>query len=166
MDLLLGCGNNLTRMISPERKEWDNLHTVDIDPGVKCNTEWDLNKVPLPFKDNSVDEIHAYNVLEHIGQQGDYRFFFAQFEDFWRVLKPDGFLCAIVPGWETLWAFGDPGHTRVINNGTIRFLSQKAYEEIGTTAMTDYRWCYKGDFDIFHCQVDSGMFYFILKAIK
>ncbi len=166
MDLLLGCGNNLTRMISPVRKEWDNLHTVDIDPRVKCNTEWDLNRIPLPFKDNSAEEIHAYNVLEHIGQQGDYRFFFAQFEDFWRILKPGGLVCAIVPDFNTMWTFGDPGHTRVINQGTLHFLNQEAYNEVGTTSMTDYRWCYKGDFEVFHCKAENGVFYFILKAIK
>ena len=166
MDLLLGCGNNLQRMISPIRKEWVDLKTVDIDPGSKCDLEWDRNEVPLPFSDNSADEIHAYSVLEHIGSQGDYRFFFKQFEDFWRILKPGGFLCGIVPDFNTMWTFGDPGHTRVINRGTLHFLSQKAYEEVGKTSMTDYRWCYKGDFELFHHQTENGTFYFILKAVK
>jgi hypothetical protein len=153
-------------MISPVRINWDGLTTVDIDPSVETDVLWDLNNVPLPFADNSVDEIHAYNVLEHIGTQGDFRFFFKQFEDFWRMLKPGGFVCAIVPDFATMWTFGDPGHTRVINFGTLHFLNQKSYDEVGTTSMTDYRWCYKGNLSIFHCKVDNGNFYFILEAIK
>lgn len=166
MDLLLGCGNSRKRMISPVRKEWNNLLTVDIDPGAKSDREWDLNNIPLPFPDNSVDEIHIYNVLEHLGTQGDYRFFFKQFEDFWRILKPGGFFCGITPDFNTMWTFGDPGHTRVINRGTIHFLSQKSYGEVGTTSMTDYRWLYKGNLEVYHQQIENGTFYFILKAIK
>ncbi len=40
--------------------------------------------------DNLFDEIHAYEVLEHVGTQGDYKRFFWQFGQFWRILKPDG----------------------------------------------------------------------------
>jgi len=166
MDLLLGCGNDRRRMISPVRKKWDGLTTVDIDKSAKPELDWDLNNTPLPFADNSVDEIHAYNVLEHIGTQGDFRFFFKQFEDFWRMLKPGGFVCSIVPHFDTIWTFGDPGHTRVINFGTLHFLNQKSYDEVGITSMTDYRWCYKGNFSLFNGKVDNGNFYFILEAVK
>jgi len=166
MDILLGCGNSKVRLLSPIRKEWDGLITVDIDPGSKPDKVWDLNKVPLPFSDNYADEIHVYNVLEHIGSQGDFRFFFAQFEDFWRILKPGGFLCACVPDSQNVWTWGDPGHTRVINNGTISFLSQDAYIDLGKTARTDYRWCYKGNFSSVLCENDGNTFYFVLKAIK
>jgi hypothetical protein len=166
MDILIGCGNSRARLLNPIRKDWVNLVTVDIDPGSKADVEWDLNNIPLPFSDSSTDEIHAYNVLEHTGSQGDYLFFFKQFEDFWRILKPDGFLCACVPDCNNVWTWGDPGHTRVINNGTISFLSQSAYDDIGKTARTDYRWCYKGNFSVVTCVSDGNTLYFILKAVK
>jgi hypothetical protein len=166
MDILLGCGHSRTRMISPVRKEWVDLVTVDINQDCKPDVEWDLNTVPLPFSDNSADEIHAYNVLEHCGTQGDYRFFFRQFEDFWRILKPGGFLCATVPMPNTLWTWGDPGHTREINNGSIVFLDQNSYADCGSTAMTDYRFCYKGNFKITASIVDKETYVFILQAIK
>jgi SAM-dependent methyltransferase len=168
MELLLGCGRNKTRVIRPNGvADWRDLTTLDINEEVIPDVVWDLNNIPLPFPDNSADEIHAYSVLEHIGAQGDYRFFFTQFEDFWRVLKPGGFFCGIVPQWDKLWSFGDPGHTRIIHGGTLTFLDQKAYEECGKTARTDYRFCYNGNFEIVYLEnVVTEDMYFILKAVK
>lgn len=166
MDILLGCGHSRVRMISPTRKEWNDLVTVDFNQECKPDVEWDLNKIPLPFAENSADEIHAYQVLEHIGHQGDYRFFFAQFEDFWRVLKPNGFLCATVPTFNGLWAWSDPGHTRIISQGSIYFLDQNTYKECGTTSQTDYRFCYHGNFKIQASFIDNETYHFVLQAIK
>jgi len=148
-------------------REWKNLITLDIDP--KCNPDipHDLNDLPYPFRDNEFNEIHAYEVLEHCGTQGDWKYFFNQFSEFWRILKPDGMFFATVPQWNALWAFGDPGHTRIINQGTLVFLSQKEYEkQIGKTAMTDYRYVYRADFDIELSETNKGTFIFALKARK
>lgn len=166
MDLLLGCGTGRGRLFHTDRNEWKDLTTVDIDKNVCPDLEWDLNNLPLPFQDNSVDEIHAYNVLEHVGAQGDFRFFFAQFEDFYRILKPGGFICACVPETGNVWTWGDPGHTRVINNGTLTFLDQSCYKELGKTARTDYRWLYKGNLSLAFNKTDGDTFYFILRAEK
>jgi SAM-dependent methyltransferase len=167
MDILLGCGHSRQRMISPIRKEWDGLVTVDFNKDCKPDVQWDLNMIPLPFPDDSADEIHAYNVLEHCGIQGDFKFFFAQFEDFWRILRPNGFLCFTCPTSNDVWTWGDPGHTRIINHGTITFLDQRAYEQVGT-ARTDYRFCYKGNLRKYYCNIDeqSKTFYVVLQAIK
>ena len=117
------------------------------------------------------DEIHAYHVLEHMGgPPGNYRFFFAQFEEFWRILKPEGYFAALVPSWNGAWAWGDPGHCRIINDEMLTFLSQKEYtRQAGKTPITDYRFCYKADF----IRIASGFvsddddtFWFVLKAIK
>ena len=167
MDILLGCGHSRKRLIFPERKEWVDLFTVDINPEVKPDREWDLNKIPLPFPDNSAEEIHAYNVLEHLGTQGDERFFFSQFEDFWRILKPGGYFCGMVPIDGNVWTWGDPGHRRVINVGTLSFLDQGNYEECETTMRTDYRWIYKGNFQLVLNKVmENDTLYFVLKAVK
>jgi hypothetical protein len=137
-----------------------------MNPACKPDVEWDLNRVPLPFADNSAEEIHAYNVLEHCGTQGDYLFFFKQFEDFWRVLKPNGFLCFTCPTSNDIWTWGDPGHTRVINSGSISFLDQEAYNQQNTTR-TDYRFCYKGNLKHWFSTVDtSNTYYCVLQAIK
>ena len=52
MDILLGCGHSRKRLISPVRKEWADLVTVDINKECNPDWEWDLNTVPLPFINN------------------------------------------------------------------------------------------------------------------
>src|SRR5687767_7500638 len=102
MELLLGCGNNLVKKVTfaAVPQQWVELVTLDVDPGVKPHVVHDLNDVSLPFADDNFDEIHAYEVLEHCGHQGDWRFFFNQFYDFWRILKPGGYFVATVPMWD------------------------------------------------------------------
>lgn len=167
--LLLGCGNNRDKRITfPEiGDEWGELTTLDIDNEVGADVVWDLNELPYPFETNEFDQIHAYQVLEHCGRQGDFRFFLAQFEELWRILKPDGYLCATVPMWDSPWAWGDIGHTRVIPKEALIFLSQQEYaNQIGKTAMTDYRRWYRGNFETVAVQEGQHELAFVLRAIK
>lgn len=127
----------------------------------------DLEVLPLPFADNEFSEIHAYDVLEHTGRQGDWRFFFDQFHEFWRILEPGGILCARVPSWDSVWAWGDPGHTRVITEGSLVFLNQQEYElQVGLGAMTDYRHYWKGNFELLSYLYEGHCLGFVIKAVK
>lgn len=167
-ELLIGCGSRREKLIkTPGYPEWENVRTLDINPDHKPNVLWDLTVLPLPMNVNSYNEVHAYEVLEHTGMQGDYRFFFAQFSEFWRILKPNGLLCATVPSWKSEWAWGDPSHTRIITPGTLVFLSRKEYQkQVGVTAMSDFRYLYKADFDILYSQCDGNIHAFVLRAVK
>lgn len=128
----------------------------------------DLNELPYTWAgDEEYDEIHAYDVLEHLGTQGDWKFFFAQFAEFYRMLKPDGLIAGSCPDWRSQWAWGDPSHTRVINQGTLTFLDQTEYEkQVGNTPMTDFRFHWKGNFKIMGTRVREEAFEFLLKAVK
>ena len=149
------------------RAEWSALTTLDNNPGHKPDIVHDLNEIPLPFADNAFDEIHAYEVLEHVGGQGDYRFFFAQWEDFWRLLKPGGVFLGTVPLPTSVWAWGDPSHTRVLPRECFTFLSQENYEkQVGVTAMSDFRHIYKADFEIVYLQDIGECLGFALRAVK
>jgi SAM-dependent methyltransferase len=166
MELLLGCGSNRVKKLHEQgRSEWTGLVTLDIEARHKPDVVHDILQF-LPFDDNSADEIHAYEVLEHCGAQGDYKFFFAQWSDFWRVLKPNGVFLGTVPLPTSAWAWGDPSHTRVIPRESFIFLSQPNYSGVGVTPMTDFRSIYKADFDVIHLQDRGEILEFGLRAIK
>ena len=168
MDLLVGCGSNpIRKMAWGGRTAWSDLVTIDINPSHKPDVVWDLTKRPLPFEDNTFDEIHAYDVLEHLGRQGDWRAWFAQVSELWRILKPGGFLIGTVPAFNSPWAWGDPGHTRVITQGTLLMLSQDLYDaEVGKTNITDYRPFYKADFAPIGFNETEHSLGFVLQALK
>jgi SAM-dependent methyltransferase len=166
--LLVGCGNSRERRIVVQgRQDWGELVTIDHDPDCGADVLHDLDVTPWPFGDGVFDEVHAYEVLEHLGQQGDWRAFFRHFGEIWRVLKPGGHLAATVPDWRSEWAWGDPSHTRVIAPGTLLFLSQREYAaRVGRTPMSDFRHLWKADFDIVASQIEDGCHAFILRAVK
>lgn len=164
--LHLGCGANPERKLKPPgRLDFQGEHvTLDRNKAHEPDVVHDLNKVPLPFDANEFDEIHAYEVLEHCGKQGDARFFFKQFEDFHRILKPGGFVCASTPRPDSPWAWGDPSHTRVIAPETLIFLDQDNYNQVGDTPMSDFRHMYKADFQVVFTQKATHSAYWVLRA--
>lgn len=191
-DLLIGCGSRRNRIINVRRSEWRNLVTLDNVASHEPDVLFDLSTIGnwspgeligaddgkiigyrkrgyrvMPFGEDSFDELHGYEVLEHIGTQGDYRKLFAQFTEFWRVLKPGGLLCATCPSWHSIWAWGDPSHTRIISPATLVFLDQTEYtRQIGKTAMSDFRHIYKADFRAVFAEEREDQFFFALEAVK
>lgn len=168
MELLIGCGYNKEKKMGIEGDGgWNNLVTLDCNPDVSPDILHDLNNIPLPFDDNQFKEIHAYDVLEHTGRQGDQHFFFDQFYDFWRILKPNGLFFGIVPSYLSPWAFGDPSHTRVIPGCSFVFLSQEQCKnQVGKTPMSDFNHIWKGDFETLQLFDDTIQCKFVMKAIK
>lgn len=164
--LLIGCGNSRVRKISPDGKDWDGLVTIDHDPNCGADIVHDLEVLPWPVASDSFDEVHAYEALEHLGAQGDFKSFFAHFGEIYRVLKPGGLLIATVPAWDSVWAWSDPSHRRVISRESLVFLDRTEYAQVGKTAMTDFRWLWAGDFSEEASITEHGLFRFALKAHK
>ena len=172
-DLLIGCGSQRDRRAEKffdfERLKlrlgWGDLVTLDNESSHKPDVVADLND-SLPFGDNEFDEIHAYEVLEHLGKQGDYVSFFAQFSELWRVLRPGGLLMGTTPGRSSRWVWGDPSHTRYIGPESFVFLSQAEYaRQVGERAMSDFRGIYRADFEPVRYH-ETETFAFILRAVK
>jgi SAM-dependent methyltransferase len=168
MELLVGAGaSRIKKIATPDNPDWKELVTLDMDDRHKPDVLHDLTKLPLPFRDDTFDEIHAYEVLEHTGQQGDWRFFLDQWAEFWRIMKPNGWFCGTSPMPNSPWAWGDPGHTRIISKESFIFLNQPQYKvQVGVTPMTDYRFCFKADFEPVHIEEKGNTFIYVLQAIK
>ena len=154
--LNLGCGERKIR-----------YDEVGLDIQEPCDVKWDLNNHPLPFEDEEFDEIYAFHVLEHIGVQGDWRFFFKEWSEYYRILKPDGLFKGIVPYYKSVWALGDPGHTRIFPDTYFLYLSQEQYErQVGKTGMADYRNAWSGDFKVLYAKCSDGKaFEFTLQKV-
>jgi hypothetical protein len=113
--------------------------------------------------DDVFDEIHAYEVLEHLGRQGDIESFFDSFYPFWLALKPDGLLCGTCPSLSSVWLWSDPGHRRAITLGALRFLDRTFYPG---PPSSDYRRVSLCDFRLLWVNDDGQTFSFVLQAVK
>jgi len=83
MKLNLGCGSN----------KIPGYTNVDVEPSCEPDLVHDFTKAPLPFEDNSVEEILFFHTVEHISKKLHH----AIFNEFWRVLKPGGTLIVSYP---------------------------------------------------------------------
>lgn len=165
-ELVLGAGNSDHKQVYYDGVDasYQDPVRVDIDPDCKPDLEWDLNELPLPFDDQEFDEIHAYSILEHLGAQGDWRGWFREWTEWYRLLKPAGTLHGVCPKHGSPWQWGDPGHTRVVTLESMMFLDQGRYEaEVGVTTMTDYRHVWKGDFKVIHHHEGESDQFFVLR---
>lgn len=183
-ELIIGAGYERRKMaIHPMRpKDWVEPTTLDLNPRCKPDILFDLDRIGtyeerIPLigarltPDDHYDEIHAYEVLEHLGTQGDYRGFFALFSELWRITKPGGIFCATVPRWDSEQTWGDPSHRRAITPVTIVFLNQQQYlDQIDNaeqkTAMTDFRYMYSADWQLVCSELRDEKFCFLLEAVK
>lgn len=148
-NLLLGAGRSRAKKLSMgDDRSWrGDLITIDINPDAGVDVVHDLSVRPLPFPSGHFAEIHAYDVLEHWGAQGDWRAWFDEMAEYHRLLRPGGEFYTIVPVGSD--HFADPGHTRFFGLNHFLFLSQSWYaeqERLGTSC-ADYRWYWKLDFE-------------------
>jgi len=107
--LNLGCGNDI-------KQGWTNLDIANL-PGV--DVVHNLNKLPLPFNENSFDEILCQDVLEHIH-------FTELLKDIHRILKPGGVLDVRVPHFTSRNNFIDPTHIKTFSFQTFQFFVKDA----------------------------------------
>lgn len=191
-ELLLGCGHARDKRMGPpgSAPQWRGLVTLDHNPAVKPDIWCDLNRFPwLPLMmdvpgelyevsssgeirlpSDFFDEVHAYEVLEHLGQQGDAGAFFACFAEIWRILKAGGWLFATVPSRYSGWLWGDPSHRRAILPETLVFLDQSQYirqlDGPQKTPMSDFRALYHADFEVLASTDNHVTHAFALRAVK
>lgn len=96
----------------------DGYISVDIDQSVKPDVVCDIRN-PLPFYTDTVEEVRAYHILEHIGPE-----FFDLLKEIYRVCKNDAIIDVRVPHHRHDYFFGDPTHVRPITLEAMRLFSK------------------------------------------
>jgi SAM-dependent methyltransferase len=94
--LNLGCGSDI-------RKDYLNLDFI------KCsgvNLVYDINKLPLPFKENTFKEILMFNILEHVLDPWQLMC------EIHRISKKDGIIRIITPHFSSGNTWADMQHKR------------------------------------------------------
>jgi hypothetical protein len=157
LDVLETVGADLVADL--DRRAW--LCRGLTERGRECLT---LDRVPLvTMRESQFDEVHAYEVLEHLGHQGNADEFFSTFENIYRLLVPGGYLCATVPSLQSRWLWSDPGHRRAIAPESLVFLSRR--HEVAPPS-SDYRGQFYCDFEKVSHYDDGATHAFILRAVK
>ena len=108
MKLNLGCGND-------KRKDYVN---IDSSKQVKPDKVWNLEKTPSTFKTNSVDEIIANHVLEHINN------FIPLMHELHRICKPNAIIRIKTPFYSAWGQFNDPTHVRFFSPFTFSYFKK------------------------------------------
>lgn len=111
MKLNLGCGRI-------KKKGYVN---VDFSSKVNPDKVWNLEKTPLPFKANSVDEILAYHVLEHIHN------FIPLMHEFKRICKNGAVIKIKTPFYSAWGQYNDPTHVRFFSPFTFNYFKKGFY---------------------------------------
>jgi SAM-dependent methyltransferase len=104
--LNLGCGTDT-------RDGWINLDSAAL-PGV--DIIHDIESLPLPFKDNEIDEILCQDILEHVE-------YIPVLKDLHRILAPGGKLHIRVPHFIGKNSVMDPTHRRYFSVSTFDYFA-------------------------------------------
>lgn len=87
----------------------------------------DLEVCPWPFDDNSVDEIKAHHVMEHLGQTSEQ--YMNILGELWRICEPNTLIEIFVPHPYHFTFIGDPTHVRVITPEQFSLFDVETYPD-------------------------------------
>lgn len=110
----IGCGDN-------KLDGW-----INVDAFGKPDVKHDLNVAPWPFASESVDQIAAWHIFEHLAD------WWVAFEECARILKPGGTVEIRVPDESSASALAYRDHHHVIT--PISFFGTETYTGFGTNA--------------------------------
>jgi ubiquinone/menaquinone biosynthesis C-methylase UbiE len=102
--LNFGCGNIIK----------EGYINVDIQKGKGIDKNFNFNKYPYPFKDDTFNEVLIDNVLEHLKNPQKI------LRELWRICKNSAEIEIIVPYYNSYYAWGDPTHINFFNELSIK----------------------------------------------
>lgn len=101
--------------IGPGKNKIKNTISIDINESLKPNIVWNLNKTPWPIESNSIDQIIALNILEHLEDS------LSIFEELHRISKPNGTIYINCPHFSSGGFYADPTHKSFFSSRTFDF---------------------------------------------
>ena len=112
MRLNLGCGNK-------KMPGWRNVDKVP-----ECNPDEvvDLESLPWPWPENSVDEVLLAHVLEHLGQTP--KVYLGIIKELYRVCRDGARITIVVPHPRHDFFLNDPTHVRAVTEQGLNMFSQ------------------------------------------
>lgn len=118
--LNLGCG--------PKDRHLKGYVNIDVRQSAEPDVCFDISE-GLPYADASVDEVRAWEILEHVHVDK------TQFvvHEIWRVLKPGGLFESYTPSTDGRGAFQDPTHRSFWNRNSWLYYSHDAYRALYST---------------------------------
>jgi hypothetical protein len=127
-------------------KQYDGFLNCDCDDNCNPDYKFDLENDTWPFEDNSVEEVKAHHVLEHMGEG-----YFHAIKELYRVCKHDAIIDIVVPHHRHEYFANDPTHRRPITAEGLGLFSKK-YNDLckqrGESASRLGHY-YNVDFDLF-----------------
>ena len=112
---------------------------------------------PIPFEDDSLGSVSAYDFIEHVPRilasvdgRGTVFPFVRLMNEIWRVLAPGGRFYALTPAYPNAEAFTDPTHVNIITDQTHTYFCGdqplgRMYGFTGNFRVINARWVYRSD---------------------
>jgi len=135
--LNLGCGRDI-------RPGFVNIDQVNL-PGI--DKQYNLNKFPYPFEDNTFDYIIASHVIEHLDDP------VRCIKEMHRISKPNGIIDLYVPHFASISAYLDPTHKKYFSAGTFKYF-EKGHE---------YNYYFDYSFKILKSKITFPKYYSVLR---
>lgn len=136
MKINLGAGNT----------RYDGYINCDYSNMFNPEYVFDLEKDKFPFEDNSVDEVIAHHVLEHLGDG-----YFHCLQEMYRVCKNGAIVDVRVPHHRSDWQFHDPTHRRTVTEFGLKLFNQEFNQQDNSSA-SKLGYQYGVDFRIIHSE--------------
>ncbi len=119
----LGCGNN---------KELRSIG-VDISKDSKADVVCDLNQYPLPFKNDSFDQVISKQVFEHLVEVEKLM------KEIYRITVNKARISVYVPHFSCFYSYADPSHKRTFSIFSFDKLAPRCGFNIVSKKVTFHR---------------------------
>ena len=139
-DIFAGQLQNMNRHIHPLAIRWTerkNLMRIDLGGAhnrvekfatldmVDADIIHEVGNGPLPFPDNSVGIVRAFDFFEHVPREK----FVAVMNDIYRILAPGGWIMSGTPSTDGRGAYQDPTHVNFMNENSFWYYTNRDYSK-------------------------------------